>query len=80
MTSLAFIAGVLPLALTTGAGAGSENDIGTGVIGGMLSATVLAIFFVPLSYVLVRQFFPAPIAGQAAVAPPEAASASEEPT
>ena len=54
MTSLAFIAGVTPLALNTGAGAGSQNDIGTGVIGGMLAATVLAIFFVPLFFVLVR--------------------------
>ncbi len=63
MTSLAFMAGVLPLAITSGAGAGSENDIGTGVIGGMASATVLAIFFVPLSYVLVRKVFPAPIVG-----------------
>jgi multidrug efflux pump len=54
MTSLAFIAGVLPLAISTGAGAGSQNDIGTGVIGGMLSATVLAIFFVPLFFILVR--------------------------
>jgi multidrug efflux pump len=62
MTSLAFMAGVAPLALTNGAGAGSENDIGTGVIGGMASGTVLAIFFVPLSYVLVRQVFPAPLA------------------
>jgi multidrug efflux pump len=61
MTSLAFMAGVLPLVVATGAGAGGENDIGTGVIGGMISATVLAIFFVPLSYVLVRTVFPAPI-------------------
>jgi multidrug efflux pump len=58
MTSLAFMAGVLPLALSSGAGAGSQNDIGTGVIGGMASATVLAIFFVPLSFVLVRKVFP----------------------
>ena len=69
MTSLAFMAGVLPLAVTTGAGAGSQNDIGTGVIGGMASATALAIFFVPLTYVLVRQVFPAPIAGVRDVAP-----------
>jgi multidrug efflux pump len=54
MTSLAFIAGVTPLAISTGAGAGSQNDIGTGVIGGMLSATILAIFFVPLFFILVR--------------------------
>ena len=57
MTSLAFIAGVLPLAISTGAGAGSQNDIGTGVIGGMLSATILAIFFVPLFFILVRGLF-----------------------
>ncbi len=54
MTSLAFIAGVAPLAISNGPGAGSQNDIGTGVIGGMLSATLLAIFFVPLFYVAVR--------------------------
>jgi multidrug efflux pump len=58
MTSLAFMAGVLPLALSTGAGAGSQNDIGTGVIGGMLSATLLAIFFTPLFFVLVLRYFP----------------------
>jgi multidrug efflux pump subunit AcrB len=57
MTSLAFMAGVFPLAITSGAGAGSQNDIGTGVIGGMLSATVLAIFFVPLFYEVVRGGF-----------------------
>ncbi|MGZ6010465.1 MAG: efflux RND transporter permease subunit [Caulobacteraceae bacterium] len=57
MTSLAFVAGVTPLALSTGAGAGSQNDIGTGVIGGMLTATILAIFMVPLFYVLVRGWF-----------------------
>ncbi|HEY1447380.1 MAG TPA: efflux RND transporter permease subunit [Caulobacteraceae bacterium] len=66
MTSLAFIAGVFPLAIATGAGAGSQNDIGTGVIGGMLTATVLAIFFVPMFFVGVRSIFrdrarPAPI-------------------
>ena len=54
MTSLAFIAGVFPLAISNGAGAGSQNDIGTGVIGGMLTATVLAIFFVPLFFILIR--------------------------
>jgi hydrophobe/amphiphile efflux-1 (HAE1) family protein len=57
MTSLAFIAGVTPLALANGAGAGSQNDIGTGVIGGMLSATVLAIFLVPLFFIAVRGGF-----------------------
>jgi multidrug efflux pump len=57
MTSLAFIAGVIPLAISNGAGAASQNDIGTGVIGGMLSATALAIFFVPLFYEVVRGRF-----------------------
>ncbi|MCQ4270560.1 MULTISPECIES: efflux RND transporter permease subunit [Pseudomonas] len=53
MTSLAFILGVVPLAISNGAGSGSQHAIGTGVIGGMLSATVLAIFWVPLFYVMV---------------------------
>ena len=54
MTSIAFIAGVMPLALSSGAGAGSQNDIGTGVVGGMFSATILAIFFVPVFFKLVN--------------------------
>ncbi|MBS1203316.1 MAG: aminoglycoside/multidrug transporter subunit AcrD [Proteobacteria bacterium] len=58
MTSLAFVFGVLPMATSTGAGSGSQHAVGTGVIGGMLSATVLAIFFVPLFFVLVRRRFP----------------------
>jgi multidrug efflux pump len=62
MTSLAFVAGVIPLAISTGAGAASQNDIGTGVIGGMLSATVLAIFFVPLFYEIIRDRFKTPAA------------------
>jgi len=57
MTSLAFIFGVLPLALTTGAGAGGQNAIGRAVVGGMLSATVLAIFFVPMFFVVVLRLF-----------------------
>jgi len=57
MTSLAFIFGVLPLAVSTGAGAQSRIAIGTAVIGGMLTATALAIFFVPLFFVLVRRVF-----------------------
>ncbi|GGE54290.1 multidrug resistance protein MexB [Halopseudomonas oceani] len=57
MTSLAFTLGVVPLALASGAGAGSSHAIGTGVIGGMMTATVLAIFWVPLFYVLVTQWF-----------------------
>ncbi|HVP83572.1 MAG TPA: efflux RND transporter permease subunit [Rhizomicrobium sp.] len=58
MTSLAFIAGVFPLAIATGAGAASQNDIGTGVIGGMLTGVLLAIFFVPVFFVIVRSTFP----------------------
>jgi multidrug efflux pump subunit AcrB len=58
MTSLAFALGVLPLALATGAGSGSQNAIGTGVLGGMLSATVLGIFFVPVFFVVVQRWFP----------------------
>jgi len=62
MTSFAFIFGVLPLAVATGAGAQSRVEIGTAVIGGMLTATVLAIFFVPMFFVLVRRIFPRRIA------------------
>jgi multidrug efflux pump subunit AcrB len=51
MTSLAFILGVLPLALSTGAGAASRHSIGTGVIGGMLAATFIAVLFIPLFFV-----------------------------
>ena len=57
MTSLAFILGVLPLAISSGAGSGGQNAIGTGVIGGMFSATVLAIFFVPLFFVAMLRLF-----------------------
>jgi multidrug efflux pump len=57
MTSLAFMLGVLPLAISSGAGSGGQNAIGTGVIGGMVSATVLAIFFVPVFFVAVRKVF-----------------------
>ena len=55
MTSLAFILGVLPLAIATGAGAGGRTAIGTGVIGGMLTATVLAVFLVPVFFVSIRR-------------------------
>ncbi|MBF0436814.1 MAG: efflux RND transporter permease subunit [Magnetococcales bacterium] len=58
MTSLAFILGVLPLAISTGAGANSRHAIGTGVIGGMVSATLLAVFLVPVFFVVVRSIFP----------------------
>ena len=58
MTSLAFVFGVLPMATSTGAGSASQHAVGTGVIGGMVAATVLAIFFVPLFFVVVRRRFP----------------------
>ncbi|MBV7564189.1 efflux RND transporter permease subunit [Pseudomonas sp. sia0905] len=57
MTSLAFILGVVPLAIASGAGSGSKHAIGTGVIGGMLTAAVLAIFWIPLFYVVVSSMF-----------------------
>ena len=57
MTSLAFMFGVLPLALSTGAGSAGRQAIGTGVLGGMFSATVLGIFLVPLFFVLIRRRF-----------------------
>ncbi|MGV3344811.1 efflux RND transporter permease subunit [Enterobacteriaceae bacterium LUAb1] len=57
MTSLAFILGVLPLAMSSGAGSGAQNAVGTGVMGGMVTATVLAIFFVPVFFVVVRRRF-----------------------
>ncbi|TNC75700.1 efflux RND transporter permease subunit [Janthinobacterium lividum] len=57
MTSIAFGLGVLPLAISSGAGSGSQNAIGIGVLGGMLTATFLGIFFVPVFFVLVRGFF-----------------------
>ena len=55
MTSLAFILGVLPLASRTGAGAGARHSIGTGVLGGMIAATFLAIFFVPLFFKVITE-------------------------
>ncbi|WP_017349261.1 efflux RND transporter permease subunit [Pantoea sp. A4] len=57
MTSMAFILGVFPLTISNGAGAGSQHSIGTAVAGGMITATFLAIFFVPMFYVVVSQFF-----------------------
>jgi multidrug efflux pump len=72
MTSLAFILGVLPLAMATGAGSGSQNAIGVAVMGGMLAATFLAIFFVPMFYISVENLFHGKEKG-------EVASAVEEP-
>ncbi|MCY1283753.1 Multidrug resistance protein MexB [compost metagenome] len=54
MTSLAFILGCVPLAISTGAGSASRHSIGTGVIGGMLAATLLATFLIPMFYLLVE--------------------------
>lgn len=58
MTSIAFIAGVSPLLYSSGAGAASRHALGTGVVGGMLAATVLAVFFVPVFFVVIRRIFP----------------------
>ena len=57
MTSLAFMAGVLPLALSSGAGSGAQHAVGTGVIGGMLASTFLAVFFVPVFFVVILRYF-----------------------
>ena len=57
MTSLAFVAGIMPLAISTGAGANSRISIGTGIVGGTLTATIFAIFFVPLFFVLIKKVF-----------------------
>jgi multidrug efflux pump len=72
MTSLAFILGVTPMAISTGAGSASRHDMGTGVIGGMISATILAVFFVPVFYVVVRRLFPGKSSRRPA--PPQPAS------
>jgi multidrug efflux pump len=57
MTSMAFVLGVLPLAIATGAGAGGRVAIGTAVIGGMLTATILAVFLVPVFFVKIKSIF-----------------------
>jgi multidrug efflux pump len=57
MTSLAFFFGTLPLALTTGAGAGAQNAIGTAVTGGLLSATFIDLIFIPFFFVMVSRWF-----------------------
>ncbi len=76
MTSLAFIAGMIPLFLASGAGAASRIAVGTGVIGGMLGATLLGIFFIPLFYLLVRRWLGG---APADAAPPPPDAASEQP-
>jgi Cu/Ag efflux pump CusA len=70
MTSMAFGFGVLPLAISSGAGAGSRHAVGTGVIGGMLATTLVGVFFVPLFFVIVRKWFPGRKAGQPSAAGP----------
>jgi multidrug efflux pump len=57
MTSLAFMCGVLPLALASGAGSGAQHAVGTGVIGGMLASTFLAIIYLPVFFVVILGFF-----------------------
>jgi len=70
MTSLAFILGVVPLAISSGAGSASRHSIGTGVIGGMLAATVLAIFLIPMFYLLVESWAEKLAKGRKKVAAP----------
>jgi multidrug efflux pump len=84
MTSMAFILGVLPLVIASGAGAASRQSIGTGVFGGMLAATFLAIFFVPLFFVLVRKLSrrgagpgPADETGKEQTIPPQSSAEGE---
>jgi len=79
MTSLAFVLGVLPMVLGSGAGAGAQHALGGAVIGGMLSGTVLAIFFVPLFYVVVVGFFGRRRAAAAPHALPPASPAGTHP-
>ncbi len=75
MTSLAFILGVLPLVVATGAGSASQRAIGTGVMGGMITATVLAVFLVPVFFVVVRKTFKGSKRQQALAAERRAANA-----
>ena len=74
MTSMAFILGVVPLVIASGAGAASRHSIGTGVFGGMLADTFLAIFFVPLFFVVIRKLI-----GGGSRSSPDDASAQKQP-
>ena len=78
MTSLAFGFGVLPLVLTTGAGAGAQNAIGTSVLGGMVTGTFLAVFFIPLFYFLIYRLMERKRYGQTEAAEPAAAGSPED--
>ncbi len=80
MTSMAFILGVLPLVIATGAGAASRRSIGTGVLGGMLAATFLAIFFVPLFFVLIGRLSQRVTGGITTEPPPTPTQADSEGT
>ena len=71
MTSLAFGFGVLPMALATGAGSGSQNAIGTGVLGGTIAGTLLGLFFIPLFYVVIKRIFKGKPQAAAPVAAPQ---------
>ena len=75
MTSFAFILGVVPLYLASGASSASQRAIGTSVLWGMLIGTILSVFFVPMFYVVVRKFFKG---GKRAATPPAPASTSAE--
>jgi multidrug efflux pump len=82
MTSIAFVLGVLPLVVSTGAGSASQRAIGTGVMGGMITATLLAVIFVPVFFVVVRRVFKGRIvatAGAEAIAASSSAAPTEEP-
>ena len=74
MTSIAFIFGVLPLAISSGAGANSRHALGTGVMGGMITATVLAVLLVPVFFVVIRRIFP----GHARHRAPDASESKQE--
>jgi multidrug efflux pump subunit AcrB len=78
MTSLAFGFGVLPLALTTGAGAGAQNAIGTSVLGGMVTGTFLAVFYIPLFYFVIYRLMERKRNGQSQSAEPAAAVSPED--
>jgi hydrophobic/amphiphilic exporter-1 (mainly G- bacteria), HAE1 family len=69
MTSLAFILGVFPLAVATGAGAGARNSVGTSVAGGMIASTFLSVIFIPVLYVVIRSLAPGTVRRHAAPAP-----------
>ena len=74
MTSFAFILGVMPLALATGAGAGARNSVGTSVAGGMIASTFLSVLFIPVLYVIIRSLAPGTLRRTADDDAPAAAS------